>query len=185
MSKQHYLIYAAGPIAGHDYATAADWRLKLQNRLPLSCEVLTPMRGKEYLEAYREMPFTAEQLTSEGSDFRGDALDAEISSGRAIVKRDTWDVERCDIVFANLLAGDDAGSLSLGTACEIYLAAYLRKPVVTLTRKGSVHDKHPFVRDSSWAVVRTMEDALSAIRIALNLPPTYVGRKYEKPKSRL
>lgn len=162
------LIYVAGPIAGHDYDTVTRWRVKVQRALP-ECEILTPMRGKEYLEKYEIMPLTSEQLTSEGRDFRGDALDAEISSTRAIIRRDTWDVERCDLVLANFLPGDESGKVSIGTACECYLAAYLHKPVVQVLTAGGPHD-HPFITGAAWVVVRTLDEAFAAARIALNLP---------------
>lgn len=161
-------VYVAGPIAGQSFEGATAWRDYAQERLP-ECEILTPMRGKDYLQAYAAMPLTSAELLGNGKRFKGSTVDAEISSERAIHGRDTWDVGRCDLVFANFLPGDEAGKVSIGTGCEVYLAKYLHIPVVEILTLGGIHD-HPFITGSAWVVVETVEEGFHVARIALNLP---------------
>ena len=171
MSKP--LVYVAGPIAGHTYDGATKWRDFIQSKLP-ECEILTPMRGKEWLEEFDKMPHTAQTLmASNNGELQEEAkqislLHQQMSSEKGIIRRDTWDVSRCDLVFANLLPGDEVDKVSIGTACEIYLAGFLHTPVVTMLRAGGIHD-HPFITGSSWVVVNTVEEGITAARIVLNL----------------
>ena len=168
-------VYVAGPIAGQSYEGATAWRDYAQERLP-ECEILTPMRGKEYLAQLPAMPLTSAELVStaehtvaKSMGIKMSALEEEISSERAIHGRDTWDVRRVDLVFANFLPGDKVGRVSIGTACEVYLAKFLHIPVVEILVRGGIHD-HPFITGSAWVVVETVEEGFHAARIALNLP---------------
>lgn len=166
-------VYVAGPIAGQTYEGATGWRDYVQSLLP-GCEILTPMRGKEYLEQLPSMPLTSTELVSQGQGrivnpkLLLTTLQESISSERGIIKRDTWDVQQCDLVLANFLPGDKVGKVSIGTACEVYLAGYLRTPVVSVLTRTGIHD-HPFITGSSWVVVDTLEEGFHAARIALNL----------------
>ena len=179
MSKP--LVYVAGAIAGQSFGGATIWRDRVETALP-ECEILTPMRGKDYLQQFKTMPLTSAELVVGGASgaigsadeareagFKVTNLDAAISSTRAIHRRDTWDLERCDLVLANFLSADEADKVSIGTSCEVYLTAYLRKPVVMILTPGGIHD-HPFITGSAWVVVETPEEGIHAVRIALNLP---------------
>lgn len=174
MSKP--LVYVAGPIAGHSYDGATKWRDFIQSQLP-ECEILTPMRGKEWLEKFDEMPHTAQTLLSGANGAESaklakanliNPLEQQMSSEKGILRRDTWDVSRCNLIFANLLPGDEIDKVSIGTACEIYLAGFLHTPVVTILEEGGIHD-HPFITGSSWVVVHSVAEGIMAARIVLNL----------------
>ena len=171
MSKP--LVYVAGPIAGHTYDGATEWRSFIQSQLP-ECEILTPMRGKEWLDKFDEMPLTAQTLmASNNGELQKQGktisvLHQQMSSEKGIIRRDTWDVSRCNLVFANLLPGDESDKVSIGTACEVYLAGFLHTPVVTILEKDGIHD-HPFITGSSWVVVHSVEEGIMAARIVLNL----------------
>lgn len=174
MSKP--LVYVAGPIAGHTYNGATEWRDFIQSRLP-ECEILTPMRGKEWLDQFDKMPHTAQTLMSGANGAEASKLananiisplHQQMSSEKGIIRRDTWDVSRCNLVFANFLPGDEVGKVSIGTSCEVYLAGFLHTPVVTMLEEGGIHD-HPFITGSSWVVVHSVEEGIMAARIVLNL----------------
>ncbi|KKN68917.1 hypothetical protein LCGC14_0445740, partial [marine sediment metagenome] len=159
------LVYVAGPIAGQSFGGATTWRGLCEANLP-ECEILTPMRGKDYLKQFPTMPLTSKELDvgtaadataapgtssveiAREAGLKVTDLDAAISSEKAIHRRDTWDIERCDIALANLLPGDEANKVSIGTACEVYLMSYLRKPVIEILTRGGIHD-HPFITGSA------------------------------------
>lgn len=169
MSKP--LVYVAGPIAGQDYDGATKWRSFVQSQLP-ECEILTPMRGKEWLQQFAEMPLTAQTLMEfspkgETADLIT-PLEQQMSSEKGILRRDTWDVSRCNLIFANFLPGDEDKKVSIGTSCEVYLAGVLHTPVVAMLEQGGIHD-HPFITGSSWVVVHSVEEGIMAARIVLNL----------------
>lgn len=160
-------VYVAGPIVGHSYDSATGWRARCEQELP-GCEVLTPMRGKEHLAALANMPLTSEELVAGGENLDLSTLSGQMSSERGIWRRDTWDVSRCDLVLANFLPGDEIGKVSIGTACEVFLAGFLHTPAVAVLAPNGIHD-HPFITGSCWVVVRTLEEGFRAARIALNL----------------
>ena len=156
-------IYAAGPITGQSYKGATDWYDALRLGIP-EAEIVVPMRGKDWAKRVRSF-----KSGDYEKDFRLTPLSAAVSSDNGIFTRDTWDVRRADLVFANLLGGDEMGKVSIGSVCEITAARIFGNLSVVVAKKGGVHD-HVFIRQAAWVFVYDFDDGITAARIALNLP---------------
>lgn len=139
-------VYLAGPIAGLSYGDATDWRAYARERLAaLNVAGLSPMRGKTYLAREQKI---------------GDSYETHpMSTRRAIITRDRFDVMRCDALLVNLL---DAQTVSIGTVMEVAWADAFRKPVVLVDVDGSIHD-HAFIREIAGYVVPTLDAAISIL----------------------
>ena len=156
------LVYLAGPISGQSYEGSVDWREEAHERLAPDIECFSPMRGKEFLDQLKGiLPANNEGWKGQGFT----SLEKELIQQHAIVRRDFWDVERCDMILANLLPAEETEMVSIGTCYEMSLALWLRKIVVVVMGEGNIHD-HYFVRESAWVVVKTMEEAYTALRLA-------------------
>lgn len=113
-----YSVYLAGPISGCSYKETVDWRNYMTDKLHGSIECFSPMRCKEYLA-------TEEAIS--------DSYETTVfSSQRGLFARDRFDVERCDLLFANL---EGARIASIGTVAEIAWAHMLHKPIVLVMEK--------------------------------------------------
>lgn len=137
-------IYLAGPISHTSYGGATDWREYLEQEL-FSHTCLSPMRGKSYL--------SSEECIK-------DHYGTPLSCSRGIITRDHWDVQRCDIVVANLLG---ASRVSIGTVLEIGWAHAYRKPLIVVMEEGGLHD-HAMIREIAGFWVRSLEDAIEIVR---------------------
>lgn len=138
-------IYLAGPISGLSYDDATfGWREKFAGLMPEHIHCHSPMRGKKYLSAVKDL---------------GQKLPESI--GRSILVRDYDDVQTCDLIVAHFL---DAPRVSIGTCCEFGFAYALQKPLVMINKPGSIHD-HTFLTEiAGWVV----EDVEQAAIIAIN-----------------
>lgn len=159
------IIYTAGPIAGCTWDQATDWRDWLRQQLP-ECDILSPMRGKDFLKKLKEIP---EQVGKREAKHASE-FELAITSQHAIVARDHWDVSRADVIFANLLPATGVGRPSIGTCFELAWAWYYRKPAVVVMQDDNPTD-HLFVREAAYIVTPHLEDAVLATRLLLNLPP--------------
>lgn len=152
-----YIVYLAGPIKGKTFNDTTGWREKMEDLLPTHIACASPMRMKDYLKT-----------EVEGNNIiKSDYPDTVMSNQRAIFKRDKWDVQRCDVLFANLLEAD---TVSIGTMFELAWATIWKKPIViAMDAENDIHD-HPFVRESSGFIVNDLESAASVIS-AICYPP--------------
>lgn len=133
------LVYLAGPISGTSYEISTDWRERFR-WLIRPHVALSPMRGKSYLSSEAAIK---------------DSYDTPLSCARGIITRDRWDVQRCEVLVANLL---DAQRVSIGTVMEIAWADAYRKPVIVVMEAGSLHD-HAFIREVAGFWLLTLEEA--------------------------
>ncbi len=157
------IVYLAGPISGQSYEGSVDWREEAHERLAPDMECFSPMRGKEFLDQLKVGALPANNEGWRGLGF--EPLEKELIQQHAIIRRDFWDVERCDMLLANLLPAGETNMVSIGTCFELSLALWLRKIVVVVMGEGNIHD-HYFVRESAWVVVKTLEEAYTALRMA-------------------
>lgn len=125
-------VYACGPISGTTYKTCTSWRDRLRAELLGVAEVVSPLRGKDYLEADKTLPRYAST---------NHAIGRVLSSPKAILARDFWDVQRCNVVFANLM---DTTCVSIGSVMEVAMAHVFQIPIVGVVDEN--HD-HPFVTE--------------------------------------
>lgn len=163
MSKRTPLVYLAGPISGQSYEGSVDWRQEAHDRLAPDMECISPMRGKAFLDQLKgTLPANNEGWKEQGFL----ALEKELIQQHAIIRRDFWDVERCHMMLANLLPAEETEMVSIGTCYEMSSGGiWLRKPVVVVMNEGNIHN-HYFVRESAWVVVKTMEEAYTALHMA-------------------
>lgn len=147
------LVYLAGPITGLTYGECTDWREQMTSLVKPGVQLLSPLRGKQYLE--------------ERSNQDGQIVDHynewPLSSSRGINTRDHWDVQRCTLVFANLLG---ATKVSIGTVMEIAWAHAYRKPIILVMEKGNIHE-HAMISECTGFRVYTMEEALQVLNALL------------------
>lgn len=129
-------VYLAGPINGRTLEGASQWRNEMAAALAgIGCQAVDPLREGGFL------PDT-------------DKTDAEI------VKRDLEDIDRCNVLLANLLDVRANGEVFVGTSMEIFHAANTGTYVVVLA-----NDLHsPWIRHHADAVVGSELEALKAIQ---------------------
>lgn len=135
-------IYLAGPMTGHSFDEANDWRRDATGALAMvEIETLSPMRGESYLQP-GTIPHTP-----------------------GIPARDRNDIATCDAVLMNLL---EMGSrVSIGTMIELGWADMLRKPVI-LVRRADCLSQHVMVNAMlSWDV-RTLNEGIELAADVVN-----------------
>lgn len=93
MSNYVGSAYLCGGITGMGYDECVDWRILVAEELEdVGIRAVSPMRGKEELDYVK--------------NFSGNGFSQEqhpMATAQAILRRDHFDVERCDVVLANLL----------------------------------------------------------------------------------
>lgn len=154
-------VYLAGPITGLNFAGAVDWRKAVIKELAeVGIKGLSPMRGKEYLEAIaKDTAFTAD-----GDKY---AVQGPLSTNRGIMTRDRWDCTRVDIVLVNFAPSHGNGVVSIGTVMEIAWADLSRIPVVAVMPEGNIH-AHGMVQEAVGFRVQTLEAAITLIKSILS-----------------
>jgi nucleoside 2-deoxyribosyltransferase len=142
-------LYLAGPITGCTYRGATDWRKTFAARAQeLGYNVYSPMRGKEHLSRVRRL--------------RPHGYDNPTSTDKAIMRRDSFDVRRADVIVANL-AG--AKIVSIGTVMEIGWGYLLGKFVVVVMGNVDQVHSHAFVEQAASIIVETLEDAETVLEV--------------------
>lgn len=147
------VVYLAGPITGHTYDDASDWRSAAERRLRVGgLDTASPLRCKEYLRPVGVLEKNYHDLNV-------------LSGPKGITTRDRNDVMRCDLVLAYML---DAERVSIGTMIELGWADAFRKPIVLVEEKGGLHD-HEMASTVAGFQVPTLDEALD-IAIAILMP---------------
>ena len=159
-------VYLAGPITGLNFKGAVDWRNYARAELAKAGVVgLSPMRGKEYLEAIaRDTAFTAD-----GDKY---AIQGPLSTNRGIVTRDRFDALRCDVLLVNWAGAD---RVSIGTVMEVAWADSRRTPIVCVMEpEGNVH-AHGMISEAIGFRVGTLDEGLHICKAILNAAPPAAG----------
>lgn len=140
-------VYLAGPITGHNYETASNWRDKAWRYLDeFGINAYSPMRGKSYL--------------SKEDMIQDSYSDHTMSSINGINVRDYNDCRTSDAVLVNFIGCGDR--VSIGTVMEIAWARAFQIPVVIVMEKENIH-KHGMLTFGN-IVVSNLDDGLDAIR---------------------
>jgi len=135
-------IYLAHPISGLSYDEVAGYYDALEAYLhSIGHEVLTPMRGKEYLRTERQ--------------FRAQGYDNPVSTNHAIRKRDRWMVGESDIVHVDLTG---AKEVSMGCVTELTWGEELHKHVILVMEKENVH-RHAFILEAADIIFETLDES--------------------------
>ncbi len=143
-------VYLAGPVRGLGYEDTVSWRQDAVKFLAPEITCISPMRGKDSLKGKTINEDTWEK-------------DNPIFTHKGIVRRDFFDVSRCDLVLVNFL---DAQEHSTGTLVEIGYATALDKPIIIAMEADNRH-VHPFVTENAMYVVDTLEKALILTKLTL------------------
>lgn len=162
-------VYLAGPIAGLAYDDATDWRNEaIEEIVGLGYEVFSPMREKSEL---REV-------------YKGKVLDptADLDMGGPF-GRDIFDIDRSDVVLANLIAMDTP---SIGTMFELGYAYKGGKFILVVMEPWQdlpaprAGDKgyHPFIQGAATkgAVVHSLNAAYRVLRAIQPISPGRVSQ---------
>jgi len=145
MSKP--LIYLAGPISGLKYGVAADWRDDVATQHEHSFNFASPLRAKEFLD------------TGEVLDHTNIVYDNVLSSPHGVMTRDSWDVHRCDCVFANLLGAE---RVSIGTVMELAWAWKAGTPSIIIMEPDNIHN-HVMLRQASPFYTETVDEGIDML----------------------
>lgn len=138
-------VYLCGPISGLSFDECVAYYDQVNQLLPPWIVPISPMRGKGYLK---------------GEPVLGDTYENTVlSSGKAIVTRDYFDVKRADVILANFIG---AKRVSIGSLFEIAWAFEMKKPVILAMEPGNLHD-HAFVREACGIRAHTLEEAVKAL----------------------
>lgn len=137
-------IYLAHPISGMSADEVFDYYDTTNNALRFDYEVLYPMLGKGYMR--NEVEFKAH-----GYD------NMPVSTNHAIMNRDQWMVDQCDILFLDFTG---AKSISIGCCMELAWAKLLKKHTVVVLDKDNIH-KHAFVLECAHVIFETYDEAIS------------------------
>ena len=140
--------YLAGPIThAGDYDMAVDWRELVAKWLEdLEIHTYSPMRGKAFLKGNWN-------LKEDGS------FDHILSTPKAIVSRDLFDVQRCDVMLVNLQGAELA---SIGTAVEFGWAHGAGTPIVTVMEETNVH-RHAMLTEMSAYITTDLEEGVALV----------------------
>ncbi len=157
-NRRPLVLYLAGPITGLGYADALDWRDEVRTRLAVSAphvECVDPMRAKQHLAG----------IESIGPHGHAGGL----LNSHAVVARDMWDVERCDVVLLNLTG---ARQISIGSMVELGRASACGKFVIVVLSPEELgeeayanrnpHD-HLFVFELASMIAPSIAEALTVI----------------------
>jgi hypothetical protein len=141
------LIYLSGPITGLTFEEAQEtWRDYVKPRLEVAGhKTITPLRFQSHRK--RDGVIGSEKLPP-----------GPHTTPQGITLRDLWDVERCDLIFCNLL---EAMKISLCSVGEVF-RANVRKPqiiVVGMEPSGNPHD-HVMLRHIAQAVLPSLDEMI-------------------------
>lgn len=150
-AREKGTVYAAGPIKGTTFAACTTWRRELQAELyPLGIRVISPMRFKDFLRRDGRLGHEVQS-------------DHPLCRGKGIWTRDTFDVSRCDVLFANLLGTTE---VSIGTVAEIAIAGFIRKPIVLAMELDNIH-RHAFVTEPAGYWVHDYREGVEIVKAIL------------------
>jgi nucleoside 2-deoxyribosyltransferase len=140
-------VYLAGPITGHTYGAANNWRndviaelgaYNIRGISPLRCE---PIVGEHYQPQY---------------------TDPRFGTPRAIASKNLFDVQQCDMTLAYMPAELNQERISLGTISELAWARALDKPTILVSDDDRITG-NPVVQSNAGWIVTTLDEGLDIV----------------------
>lgn len=146
------VIYTCGPMTGLTPKDASEWREIVERELGDAFVVLSPLRVEGAL-------LPKDEVIGALPDSKEPTL-----QGAAIYHRDIFDIDRTDILLANLTNVPDGPCI--GSVFEIgYAAALKPKPaIIVVAPAGSVFARHPLITTPANVVFETLAEAIYHIR---------------------
>lgn len=145
-------VYLAGPITGCSWDETENWRDQFKSFHIPRVECFSPLRGKGYLKGETSIKDHYDQVESR-----------TMSSAKAIMTRDSFDVRTADALVVNFTG---AKKVSIGTVMEIAWAWQNRTPVIAIGM-DHLHDHSMLNEAINWKV-DTLEDAAEILRMMFN-----------------
>ena len=137
-------IYLAGSISGQSGESVIDYFTLTAGFLrDLGFEVIHPMIAKGYFR--NEAKFKAEGY-----------MHKPMSTNHAIIERDRWMVEQCDILYCNLTMAE---IVSIGSCMELAWGHILGKHTVVAMQPDNIH-RHAFVMEAADVIFETHREGL-------------------------
>ena len=154
MSKKS--VYLAGPIAGSTFDEAGHWRDQAREQLArYKIDGFSPLRAKGYLRALGSL--------SPECAVEGEA--GVLSRPKAIMARDFFDANTCDVLLVNLLG---ATRISIGTVMEVAWAFQKHTPIVCcIEPQGNVHE-HAMLSEAIGFRVSSLEEGIAVCTAILD-----------------
>lgn len=150
-----FKVYLSGPITGLTYDSARGWTQYAKNKLePFGIDGYMPLRGKDFLRKISSQKILGAM---------GHSADP-LSTPKAIVSRDYYDVASSDAILCNLV---DATRVSIGTVAEIAWAWQLKKPIVLVMEKELNIHEHAFVREMCTHQTTNLDIAIDLVKLIL------------------
>ncbi len=145
-------VYLCGQITGLSYSEARyGWREQVVKEL-IGTDItpLSPMRAKNHLEAVQEL--------SQWGD-----PSSVLSCPRGLTTRDRFDVNRSQILFANLLGMD---RVSIGSMIEFGWADAQRIPILCVMEQDNPH-QHAMVMDLVGWQCSSLKEGIAVLKAVL------------------
>lgn len=140
-------VYLSGPITGIALEEASRWRTEVAVKLQGVAEVIDPTRD----DADAVMRYSSVLTQPLG--------ESRLLHGKGTLARCRFDIERSDLVLANVLG---ATVPSIGTIGEIFLANALNKPVMIVREPGNPHN-HDMLNGIAGWIVNSLDEAVAKI----------------------
>jgi nucleoside 2-deoxyribosyltransferase len=101
-------------------------------------------------------PMTAKKTFRNDIKFKAEGYSYPAATNHAIIERDRWMVQQCDILYCNLTM---AQIVSIGSTMELAWAHQLGKHSVVAMQADNIH-RHAFILEAADIVWETHEQAL-------------------------
>jgi nucleoside 2-deoxyribosyltransferase len=140
--------YLAGPITNAgSFELATNWRYQVGLWLEdMEIGSYSPMRGKGFLK-------NNWKLKLDGS------YDHILSTSKAIVNRDYFDIMRSDVMLVNLLGTDRA---SIGSCIEFGWAHGNDTPIVMVVGEHNIH-QHAMLKEMATFITADLEEGVALV----------------------
>jgi nucleoside 2-deoxyribosyltransferase len=139
-------IYLAHPISGLSFDEVVAYYMVTKQSLSLHYDVFYPMIGKGYLRTEKTL--------------KAGGYQKPLSTNHAILGRDRWMVQTCDIVYVDFTGSEVA---SIGCVMELAFAKAYGKHVIAVIPETNVHN-HAFVLECADVVFPTHEEAIEYLK---------------------
>jgi nucleoside 2-deoxyribosyltransferase len=143
-------VYLAGPMSGLEYKDIHKYFIGTAKKLKkFGFFVLHPLIGKDIYYKDNEI------IKATGRE------NIPLSTNRAIISRDKWMVNQCDILFLNFL--NCGGHISTGTCMELAWGFDKGKHCVVIMEKENVH-KHAFILEAAHVIFDNIKDGINYMK---------------------
>lgn len=140
-------IYIAHQISSLSYEEVTHYYHTMKVTLEtFGYDVLNPMTAKGFLRTEKK--------------FKSHGYGNPISTNHAIVERDRWMVNQCDVFYCDF---SGTVNVSIGCICELAWASLWGKHTITVIPKDNIH-QHAFILECSDITFNDTADAIKYLK---------------------